>query len=126
MNRLQPGHDGPWHDFIDKLRALYPGVEIFCIPYGQATLELRALLEAGNLPDLSVLTGAAGDGLFRDFKGHGHEGEILYDTAELVWLNAIYGVELDKCAYDPGYITAIKAIAKAIMDGHDPAYNKQD
>jgi len=123
-NFWQPSHDGSWHDFIDELRALYPGVEIFCIPYGQVALELRTLLEAGSLPDLTVLTGTAGDGLFRDNKGHGHKDEILYDTAELVWLNAIYGVELDEYAYDPGYITDIKAIAKSIMDSHDPRYNK--
>ena len=84
---------------------------------------MRTLLEAGSLPDLTMLTGVAGDGLFRDNKGHGHEDEILYDTAELVWLNAIYGVELDEYAYDPDYITDIKAIAKSIMDEHDPDYN---
>ena len=122
-NFWQTAHDGSWHFFIDQLRALYPGVEIFCIPYGQAALELRTLLEAGSLPDLTMLTGVAGDGLFRDNKGHGHEDEILYDTAELVWLNAIYGVELDEYAYDPDYTTDIKAIAKSIMDGHDPDYN---
>ena len=122
-NFWQTAHDGSWHLFIDQLRALYPGVEIFCIPYGQAALELRTLLEAGSLPDLTMLTGVAGDGLFRDNKGHGHEDEILYDTAELVWLNAIYGVELDEYAYDPDYITDIKAIAKSIMDEHDPDYN---
>ena len=72
-----------------------------------------------------MLTGDAGEGLFRDYKGHGHTDEILYDTMELIWLNAIYGVELDEYAYAPGYITDIKAIAKSIMDGHDPAYNKQ-
>jgi hypothetical protein len=122
-NFWQTAHDGSWHFFIDQLRALYPGVEIFCIPYGQAALELRTLLEAGSLPDLTMLTGVAGDGLFRDNKGHGHEDEILYDTAELVWQNAIYGVELDEYAYDPDYITDIKAIAKSIMDEHDPDYN---
>ena len=124
-NSWQSAHDGPWHDFIDELRALYPNIEIFCIPHGQATLELFSLFEAGNLPDISVLTGVAGEGLFRDYKGHGHTDEILYDTMELVWLNAIYGVELDEYALDPGYITDIKVIAKSIMDAHDPTYNKQ-
>lgn len=124
-NFWQPAHDGPWHDFIDELRALYPNVEIFCIPHGQVALELFSLFEAGNLPDISVLTGDAGEGLFRDYKGHGHTDEILYDTMELVWLNAIYGVELDEYALDPGYITDIKVIAKSIMDGHDPTYNKR-
>jgi hypothetical protein len=124
-NFWQPIHDGYWHDFIDELRALYPGVEIFCIPHGQVAVELFSLFEAGNLPEISRLTGDAGEGLFRDYKGHGHEDEILYDTMELVWLNAIYGVELDEYAYEPGYITDIKAIANSIMNSHDPAYNKR-
>ncbi len=122
-NFWQPLHDGPWHDFIDELRALYPVVEIFCIPHGQVALELFSLFEAGNLPDISVLTGVAGEGLFKDDKGHGHTDEILYDTMELVWLNAIYGVELDEYAFNPGYITDIKVIAKSIMDAHDSTYN---
>jgi hypothetical protein len=124
-NFWQPTHDGYWHDFIDELRALYPGVEIFCIPHGQVAVELFSLFEAGNLPEISRLTGDAGEGLFRDYKGHGHEDEILYDTMELVWLNAIYGVELDEYAYEPGYITDIKAIANSIMNSQDPAYNKR-
>lgn len=53
--------------------------------------------------------------------GHGHTDEILYDTMELVWLNAVYRVDLNEYAYYPGYISDIRAIAKSIMDGHDPA-----
>jgi hypothetical protein len=53
----------------------------------------------------------------------GHPAQIFIDTGELVWLNAIYGVDLDTYAHDPGYITDIKAIARDIMDAHNPAYN---
>ena len=121
-NRWQPAHDGPWHDYIDSLRALYPGVEIYCVPYGQSTLELRKLFEAGNLPDVSVLTGNTADAIFIDAKGHA--GDILKHLGQLVWLNAIYGVDLDTYPWNPaGYSTDLQAIAKEIMDAHDPAYN---
>ena len=36
------------------MRALYPNVEIFCNPYGQSALELRLLLDAGNLPGVTA------------------------------------------------------------------------
>ena len=119
------GHDTEWHALIDTLRGLYPGVEIFCTPYGQAALELRTLFEAGNLPDVTALVSASPNSIFEDAKGHGHSDGILHDLAELVWLNAIYGVDLTTYGYDSGYVTDLKAIAKSIMDGHDPAYNAQ-
>ena len=53
----------------------------------------------------------------------GHPGQILLDLAELVWLNAIYGVDLEDYPFDSGYQTNLKAIAKAIMIAHNPAYN---
>jgi len=37
----------------------------------------------------------------------------------LVWLNAIYGVDLSTYAYEPAYTTDLKAIAQMIMDEHD-------
>lgn len=120
-NYWYTAYDTDWVAFIDTLRALYPGVTIYSIPYGAAALELRTLFEAGNLPDVSSLQGAEGDAIFTDNKGHA--GQILKDLGELIWLNAIYGIDLDKYAYDTGYQTDLKAIAKSIMDAHDPAYN---
>ena len=118
-----------WHRFyntivlhaVDDLRAQYPGVTIYAIPYGMAALELRALFEAGELPDVSNLQGSSDSSLFTDYKGHG--GQIIKDLAELIWMDAIYGVDLDKYAYDSGYQTDLKAIARSIMDAHDPKYN---
>jgi hypothetical protein len=119
----------PWYDFynnswfsvIDELRTLYPCVTIYSIPYGAAAMELRRRFEAGNLPDVSSLQGPSGSALFVDYKGHA--GQILKDLGELIWINAIYGVDLDKYAYNPGYQTDLKAIAKSIMDAHNPDYN---
>ena len=84
-------------------------------------MELRRMFEAGDLPDVSSLQGSSDDALFVDYKGHA--GQILKDLGELIWLNAIYGVDLDKYAYDPGYQTDLKAIAKSIMDEHNARYN---
>ena len=114
-------HDTDWHAFIDSLRELYPGVEIYCIPYGQSALELRNRFAAGNLPDVSVLTGPSSDAIFVDSKGHA--GDILKHLGRLVWLDAIYGVEPGDDSWDPGYSVDLQVIARQIMDAHDPAYN---
>lgn len=114
-------HATDWHALIDSLRDLYPGVEIYCIPYGQSALELRNRFAAGNLADVSVLTGEPTEAIFVDTKGHA--GDILIDLGRLVWLNAIYGVDLDDDSLNPGYSVDLQAIARQIMDAHDPAYN---
>ena len=106
---------------VDDLRAQYPGVTIYSIPYGQAVTELRAMFEAGNVPDLANLEGPSDTSLFVDYKGHG--GQLLKDLVEYVWMDAIYGVDLATYAHDDGYQTDLKALAKSIMDAHDPNYN---
>lgn len=114
------GHATDWHDLIDYLRALYPRVEIFCIPYGQSAVELRLLFEAGNLPDVNFLIGASNDAIYTDTLGHA--GDILVDLGRLVWLNAIYDVDLTTYSWNPGYSTELKAIGQAIMDAHNATY----
>ena len=109
------------HAAVDELRAQYPGVTIYSIPYGQASHELYKLFEAGNLPDVSNVQGSSATSLYTDYKGHA--GDVLKALIELIWIDAIYGVDLDTYAYDPGYQTDLKALAKSIMDAHDSAYN---
>ena len=111
-----------WQDFIDSLRALYPGVDIYSIPYGQSALELRNLYAANNLPPINNLLGGASDSIFTDTLGHA--GDILVDLGRLVWLNAIYDVDLSMYAYGPTWTgTDMNGIAQTIMDGHDPNYD---
>ena len=112
-NILQPG--------IAHMRNLYPGVEIFCIPYGQAAIELRKLFDAGALNDVDALVSANGDGIFRDT--FGHADDILVDLGRLVWLNAIYGIDLDSYDHEPGYNADLKAIARDIMAAHNPVFD---
>jgi hypothetical protein len=83
-------------------------------------LELRLLFAAGNLDDVDFLVSATGDAIYRDSLGHADD--ILIDLGQLVWLNAIYDVDLTTYAYDPGYMADLKGIAQSIMDAHDAAY----
>ncbi|MDX1734760.1 MAG: hypothetical protein R3228_10340 [Halioglobus sp.] len=109
------------HASVDTLRAEYPGVEIFCLPYGHAAVELRKLLDAGNLPDVEGLTSGTGDGIFKN-DTLGHADPILRDLGRLIWLRAIYDIDLTTYAHDPGYITDLKALAQTVADAHDEAY----
>ncbi|MDG2304321.1 MAG: hypothetical protein P8R42_06625 [Candidatus Binatia bacterium] len=114
-------HTGPWHqDLVDALRALYPGVEIFCNPYGQSGPELRLLFDAGNLPGITAVQGPATTSLHTD--NLGHAGDILKDLGELVWLNRIYDIDLLTYGYSPPWATDLNAIAQAIMDAHNATY----
>ncbi len=120
-NVWNAAHATAWHGIIDTLRALYPGVEIYCIPYGQSAGELRLLFADNNLPDVQNLSGNAATSLFSD--AFGHPGHILRDLGRLVWLNAIYDVDLATYAYGPAYNTDLYMIAQSIMAGHDPSYD---
>jgi hypothetical protein len=114
-------HETRFHDKMDALRAEFPGVDIYGIPYGQAAVELYDRFEAGLLPDVQTLVSGTGDAIFSD--DFGHADDILRELGGLVWLRAIYGVPLSSYDYDPGYVTDLKAIADTIMDEHDPVYD---
>jgi hypothetical protein len=111
------------HTIIDTLRAEYPHVDFYCIPYGQSAVELHKLHSAGNLPDVQYLVDPApGNSVFLDNR-YAHPNQILIDLGELVWLKAIYGVDLSTYDDGSGYTTDLKAIATDIFDSHDPNYN---
>jgi hypothetical protein len=110
------------HASIDTLRSEYPGLELFCVPYGASGVELRALLDAGNLPDVTGLTSGNGTGIFVNDR-LGHADPILRDLSRLVLARGVYDIDLTNFAHDPGYITDLKALAQTIADAHDPAYD---
>ena len=111
-----------WHAFLDSLRALYPDLNIFCIPYGYAASDLRNLLEAGSLQDDDIsLAGPAATSIFTD--NLGHPGYILRDLGRLVWFEAIYGVDVLNYSYGPVYNTDLQFMASDIMAKHDTNYD---
>ncbi len=109
------------HPLIDSLRAEYPDTTIFAIPYGLSAGELFTRYADGELDDVTELVGSNGSGVFRD--DFGHADHILEDLASLVWLQAIYGVDL--ATFDAGYEWSIdlNTIASSILAEHDPAYD---
>ena len=110
-----------WSTFIEELRSLFPNTDIYSIPYGQSAVELRGHYTAGDLPEITAMQGAKATSIFKD--NLGHPGAILIDQGILVWLRAIYGVDLTNYSYGPTYSIDLKTIARSIMDGHDPDYN---
>jgi len=106
---------------VDDLRLRYPDTSIFAIPYGMAAVELFDRWEAGALEDVSEFVGSDGSGVFRD--DFGHADHILEDLASLVWLRAIYDVDLSAFDADYSWVIDLNAIADGILDGHDPAYD---
>jgi hypothetical protein len=114
------------HDLIDQLRAKYQISDIYCIPQGQAAVDLYNLLDDNNLPDVNntLVSPLSGDSIFLDSRGH--PDEILVDLGKLVWLGMIYDVDIPSFAGDPNdpvYTTDLNAMAQAIIDNHDPAYS---
>lgn len=114
-------HPAVTHSIIDTLRSEHPGVDFYCLPYGQSAVELRNLFSAGNLPEVTTLVSFSADAIFLD--NLGHADAILRALGELVWLRAIYGVDLLTYNFNTGYTTDLKAIAQAIVDEHDPNYS---
>ena len=122
-------YEALWKDFnvstfqagADRLRQLYPETEIFIIPYGQAAVELRKLLAAGELPEVEVVTSRTQPAIFRDDLGHANQ--MLVDLGRLVWLRSIYGIDLDTIPAPEGYETDLNSLAQAIADEQDPRYD---
>jgi hypothetical protein len=117
-------HTEEIHSKIDTLRAEFPGVDFYCIPTGQVAVELHKLFNANDpdlLADLSDLYGSYENAVFED--AWGHPGELFEALGQLVWFSSIYHFELDSYPFSHGYTTDIKAIAKAVVDGHDANYN---
>lgn len=113
--------NGRIHDLIDQLRKEYPGGTFQSVPQGLWMAELWRLFEAGELPELKRLTGKgkgkSADAVFRDTFGHG--GPLAEELGALLWLNVIYGIDLNEYEYDTKTEYNYKALAQKICDS-DP------
>lgn len=109
-------------EVIDQLRIRYPATEFFSIPTGWATFDLVNQYENNLLLDDINLFGSYDNSIFTDQKGH--QGKIVIYTGALVWLNAIYGVNLRTNEFDTGFNTDLHTIAENIADNHDSNYKQ--
>ncbi len=109
------------HDtMVNQLRIEFPTTKIFTIPTGQASVTLDQMNIDNELLDDITRFGPQETSLFTDTKGH--QGDIIREAGSLLWLNSIYGVDLSTFDYDTGFNTDLHAVAKDIMDAHDPDY----
>ena len=111
------------HGFIDTLRSEYPQLDIYCLPYGLAVMELNKQFEAGSVPDVVGEVGGWNDYLHIDSLGHA--GAIVVDLGRLVWLRGIYGVDLGSFDHGYNYQTDLVKIANWAMNRHDHHYDAE-
>lgn len=99
---------------IDQLKTEFPGSTFFAIPYGQAASDLYEVFEAGQLPGIRNVVGDSATSLFIDTLGHA-AGTIVEELAVLVWLRAIYCVDLASYSYPSKFTVDLAAIAMNIV-----------
>ncbi|MEM9284171.1 MAG: hypothetical protein AAGA96_20325, partial [Verrucomicrobiota bacterium] len=116
------------HSHIDVLRERYPSVTFQCIPYGRGAFILEDYLERGELEGIKHFQ-------MSDRKSHkasiyrdntGHACPILAELSTLIWLRALYGVDLinDFAAFETEYdASLLKQIATDVVAQHDNRYN---
>ncbi len=104
----------------DQLREAYPGKKFGCVPQGRWMVELWRLHEGGKLPELTGLMPEAKakdpSCLFRDHLGHG--GELALKEGVLLWLAAIYSVDLGEYEYEAACEADVKKLASSILESH--------
>ena len=114
---------------IEILRKKYPKVEFQCIPYGYGAYELEKRLGSGELPGIEHRRTPDKKGLeasiYRDKTGHA--SPILIELSQLIWLRAIFGIDLvkDYPDYESEYdLAMLKQIAMDLMETHEEKYGK--
>lgn len=109
------------HRLIDQLRLVYPRTTFICIPQGRWMVGLWRLYEKRELPEVSVLKSKTATDkepcLFRDNLGHG--GDLPVKMGALLWLAAIYKVDLNTYPWQTHTKFDLKALAQDIVN-NDP------
>jgi hypothetical protein len=106
---------------VTELGAEFPSTNIFTIPTGWAAIDLAQMLDDILLLDNVNFSGAASNSIFTDTKGH--QGDIVVETGSLIWLSSLYGVDLNTFDYQTGFNTDLHAVAKQIVDEHNPLFS---
>ena len=109
------------HDsMVNELRVEFPTTKIFTVPTGWASFNLDQMNMDNELLDDISRFGPQATSLFTDTKGH--QGDIIREAGGLIWLNSIYGVDLNTFEYQTGFNTDLQAVAADIMNSHDSDY----
>ena len=107
-------------EIVNELRLEFPSTKIFTIPTGWATKNLAQMNLDNELLDDISMVGPRSSSIFTDERGH--QGQIVFETGTMIWLNSIYNVDLSSFNYDTGFTTDLHAVAQDIIDSHDSNY----
>jgi hypothetical protein len=99
---------------VDQLKTEFPDSIFFAIPYGQAASDLYVLFEAGQASGIRAVVGDPQTSLFTDALGHTFE-TIVEELATLVWLRAIYCVDLFSYSYPSNFSVDLASIGMSIV-----------
>jgi len=108
------------YGLVDALRVKYPGVDFYAIPTGRSAVELYKLYNEGDLLDVSAVIGPSDESIFQDAQGR--PGDILTALSRLVWLGAMYAVDLADYNTELGYSADLTALARLIVEGQSARY----
>jgi len=111
----------PVHALVDKLRLKYPDNTIFVIPHGKGVADLYTKFKAGEIPEIPQVLPPAGDETAEAFFADtgAHIGRMPRVLSQLIWLAAIYQVDVRKIDWDTGYKFDLKQMAYDIVH-NDP------
>lgn len=112
--RWQNAYDTIITPMIDQLKEEFPDSTFFAIPYGRAAADLYGLFDKSQLPGVSSLIGDSRNSLFTDGLGHANN-TIVEELAILVWLRAIYCVDLSRYDYPSSFAGDLRPIAMTIV-----------
>jgi hypothetical protein len=105
------------HLRIDQLRDAYPDNRFICIPQSRWMTELWRLFDQNLLPELTEFVAAdpsqTQNALFAD--NFGHAGELALREGALLWLSAIYNIDLRNYQYDTGTQADLKSLAHDLL-----------
>ena len=102
-----------YKEFAKNLSKQFNGLEIFTFYHGAAVYELREMFENGSLQDIQGLIGPKRTSIFTDEKGHA--GDIARDAGSLIWLKAIYDINLMDIPKIERYELDIREIATRVL-----------
>ena len=102
-----------YKEFAKNLSKQFNGLDIFTFYHGAAVYELREMFENGSLQDIKSLIGPKRNSIFTDEKGHA--GDIASDTGSLIWLKAIYDINLMDIPKIEKYESDIREIATRVL-----------
>jgi hypothetical protein len=103
----------PVHGLVDELRQKYPDNIIFVIPHGKGVAELYAKYKAGEIPEITRVVQPPGDDAAEAFFADtsAHIGKMPLVLSQLIWLAAIYQVDVREIEWDTGYQFDLKTMA---------------